>query len=77
MSDLEKRLPRPSHHEGKYIVIQVPPSTPKKDIEKQIHDALAEQPQDIFTSRISKELVIVVQEEGWDDELQGQSNKSK
>jgi hypothetical protein len=77
MSDEGKRLPQPSHHEGKYVIIQVPPSTPKKDIEKQIHDALAEQPQDIFARSISKELVIVVQEEGWDDELQGQSNKSK
>jgi hypothetical protein len=77
MSDEGKRLPQPSRHEGKYVIIQVPPSTPKKDIEKQIHDALAEQPQDIFARSISKELVIVVQEEGWDDELQGQSNKSK
>jgi hypothetical protein len=67
MSKEGKKPTVPSHHEGKYIVIQVPPSTPKKEIEKQIHDALAEQPQDVFASSISKELVIVVQEEGWDE----------
>jgi hypothetical protein len=63
MSSEEKKSPPPppSRHEEKSIVIQVPPNTSKNEIEKQIHDALAEQPQDIFVNRASKEIIIVVQ----------------
>jgi hypothetical protein len=57
------RPPAPSRHQEKSIVIQVPPNTSKQEIEKQIHAALAEQPQDIFLNRASKEIIIVVQQE--------------
>jgi hypothetical protein len=65
MSSEKKKLPPPSHHQENCIVIQVPTGTKKEDIEKQIHTALAEQPENIFATRKSKELVIVVQNEGW------------
>lgn len=65
MSNEEKKphRPVPSHHQEKSVVIQVPPNTSKEEIEKQIHAALAEQPQDLFLNRASKELIIVVQQE--------------
>jgi hypothetical protein len=67
MSNEGNKIPPPSHHEENYIVIQVPIGTKKQDIEKQISAALAEQPDDIFAKRKSRELVIVVQNEGWLD----------
>jgi hypothetical protein len=62
MSAEEKKLP--GHFEEKCIVVTVPPGTSKQEIEKQIHDALAEQPEDIFTARKCTELVIILQHEG-------------
>jgi hypothetical protein len=66
MSEEKKKgpPPAPSRHEGRYIIIQVPPKTSKDVIEKQIRDALNEQPQDIFAASVSREVIIVVQEEG-------------
>jgi hypothetical protein len=63
-AEKKKGPPPPSRHEGRYIVIQVPPKTSKEAIERQIHDALNEQPQDIFAASVSREVIIVVQEEG-------------
>ncbi len=65
MSSEKKKLPPPSHHEENCIVIQVPKGTNKQDIEKQIHAALADQPENILAKRKSKELVIVIKNEGW------------
>jgi hypothetical protein len=45
------------------IVVEVPNGT-RTEIEKQIHDALAQQPDDIFKSGKSRELVIVLQHMG-------------
>jgi hypothetical protein len=64
MSDEKRKLPPLSHHQENCLVIQVPTGTSKLEIEKQIHAALAEQPENIFAARKSKELVIVVQNEG-------------
>jgi hypothetical protein len=69
MSDEERKqfpplAPLPSHFEESCIVIPVPSGTLKREIEKQIHDALSEQPQDIFKDRKSREMVIVIQHEG-------------
>jgi hypothetical protein len=63
MSDIEKR-PSPGRYEENSIVITVPTGTLKQEIENQIHDALAEMPQDIFTGRASREVLIVLQHEG-------------
>jgi hypothetical protein len=63
MSDVEKK-PTLGHHQENSIVITVPTGTLKQEIEKQIRDALAEQPQDIFKDRQSREVLIVLQEEG-------------
>jgi hypothetical protein len=63
MSDVEKK-PTLGHHEENSIVITVPTGTLKQEIEQQIHDALAEMPQDIFKGRKSRELVLVLQHEG-------------
>lgn len=65
MSDEGKKppLPPPFIIHEQTIVIQVPPNTSKQEIENQIHKALAEQPQDIFLNRASKEVIIVVQQE--------------
>jgi hypothetical protein len=63
MSDEEKKL-SPTHYEENCIVISVPTGTLKQQIEKQIHDALAERPDDIFKDRRSREMVIVIQREG-------------
>jgi hypothetical protein len=62
MSNPEKKLP--GHFEEKCIVVTVPPNTSKQEIEKQIHEALAEQPDDIFKGRQCTELVIILQHEG-------------
>jgi hypothetical protein len=64
MSDEERKLSPPAHYEENCIVVPVLPGTLKQEIEKQIHDALAEQPQDIFKDRKSREIVIVIQHEG-------------
>jgi hypothetical protein len=66
MSDEGKKppLPPPSIIHEQSIIIQVPPHTSKQEIENQIHKALAEQPQDIFLNRASKEIIIVVQQKG-------------
>ncbi len=64
MSDEKNKLPPPSRHQENYIVIQVPTGTKKQEIEKQILAALAEQPENIFANRKSREVVIVVQDEG-------------
>jgi hypothetical protein len=61
MRDDEKKL---SHYEENCIVVPVPTGALKEEIEKQIHDALAEQPQDLFRDRKSRELVIVLQHFG-------------
>ena len=65
MSDEEKKL-SPGHFEEKCIVVTVPSGTSKQEIEKQIHEALAEQPDDIFIGkgRHCKGLVIILQHEG-------------
>jgi hypothetical protein len=63
MSDEEKKL-SPTHFEENCIVVSVPAGTLKQQIEKQIHDALAERPDDIFKDRKSREMVIVIQREG-------------
>jgi hypothetical protein len=65
MSDEEKKspIPFPPIIHDQTIVIRVPPNTSKREIENQIHKALAEQPQDIFLNRLSKEVIIVVQQE--------------
>jgi hypothetical protein len=63
MSDEGKTPPLPPPFNEQTIVIQVPPNTSKQEIEHQIHKALAEQPQDIFLKRRSKEVIIVVQQE--------------
>ena len=62
MSAEEKKLP--GHFEEKCIVVTVPTGTLKQEIENQIHDALAEMPQDIFKGRKSRELILVIQHEG-------------
>jgi hypothetical protein len=64
MSDEETKLSPPVPYEENCIVVPVPTGTLKQEIEKQIHDALAEQPQDIFKDRQSRELVIILQHEG-------------
>jgi hypothetical protein len=69
MPDEERKqfppLPRiPSHYEESSIVVPVPSGTQKRDIEQRIHDALAEQPEDIFKDRKSREMVIVLQHMG-------------
>ena len=69
MSDEERNpfppLPRiPSHYEENCIVVTVPSGTLKREIAQRIHDALAEQPQDIFKDRKSREMVIVLQHMG-------------
>jgi hypothetical protein len=64
MSGEEKKLSPPTHFEEKCIVVSVPTGTLKQQIEKQIHDALVEQPDDIFKDRKSREMVIVIQHEG-------------
>jgi hypothetical protein len=62
----EEKNPSPrkgdSPREGKCIVIEVPTGR-KEGIEKLIHDALAQQPDDIFKSG-TRELVIVLQHMG-------------
>jgi hypothetical protein len=64
MSDEEKKPSAPDHFEEKCIVVTVPPGTSIREIEQQIHDALAEQPEDIFKARQCKELVIIIRHEG-------------
>jgi hypothetical protein len=64
MAKEEKKFSPPPHYEENCIVVPVPTGTLKQEIEKQIHDALAEQPQDIFKDRKSRELVIVLQDMG-------------
>jgi hypothetical protein len=54
----------PPYYEENCIVVPVPTGALKEEIEKQIHDALAEQPQEIFKDRKSRELVIVLQHMG-------------
>jgi hypothetical protein len=63
MSDEEKKL-SPTHFEENSIVVSVPTGTLKQEIEKQIHDALAARPDDIFKGRKSREMTIVIQHEG-------------
>jgi hypothetical protein len=63
MSDEEKKL-SPTHYEENCIVVSVPTGTLKQQIEKQIHDALVDQPDDIFKDRKSREMIIVIQHEG-------------
>jgi hypothetical protein len=63
MSNVEKK-PTLGHHQENSIVITVPTGTQKQEIEQQIHDALAEQPQDIFKDRKSREVLIALQHEG-------------
>jgi predicted nucleotide-binding protein len=60
----EKKKPAPSHHLENAIIVQVPTGATKQDIENQIRAALAEQPDNILATRKSKELVIIVQNEG-------------
>jgi hypothetical protein len=64
MSKEEKKLPPPTHYEENCIVVSVPTGTLKQEIEKQIHDALAARPDDIFKDRKSREMSIVIQHEG-------------
>ena len=64
MSDEEKKPPPPVPFEENCIVVPVLTGTLKQEIEKQIHAALAGQPQDIFKHRKSRDLVIIVQHEG-------------
>jgi hypothetical protein len=52
----------PAPRKGDCIVIEVPAGR-KEGIEKQIHDALAQQPDDIFKSG-TREFVIVLQHMG-------------
>ena len=65
MANEEKKPPPPpSHHSEQNIVVQVPHGASISVIEKQIHEALAQQPEDFLRKRKSRELVIVVQDEG-------------
>jgi hypothetical protein len=68
----------PSHYKEQHIVVAVPDGTPLEVIEKQIHNALVEQPPDIIIRNRSKELVIVLQHEGNKNlPPQGSETKSK
>ncbi|MEI9978881.1 MAG: hypothetical protein WDN23_07720 [Edaphobacter sp.] len=61
----EKKRPPTSHYNDEGIVIEAPTGTPKEDIVKEIQKALAERPMDMFAGKKSKQLVIVVKDEGW------------
>lgn len=52
-----------SHHEEDCIIVQVPDGSQKAAIEREIHEALSEFPDDIFAQHPSGDLVIVVQSE--------------
>jgi hypothetical protein len=64
MPDLENKVP--GHFEEKCIVVTVPTGTSKREIEKQIHEALAEEPDDVFIGKGGhcKGFVIMLLNEG-------------
>jgi hypothetical protein len=64
MSDEQKKHKLPEHLEEKHIVVKVPPGVSKKEIEEEIHKALAQEPPDFLVRSPSKQMIIVVQVEG-------------
>jgi hypothetical protein len=71
----EKIPPVPSQHSEKNIVIQVPPGTSKKVLEKLISDALGEKPLEAIRMNRSRELIIAIHEMG-DDWERGEPKRS-
>jgi hypothetical protein len=61
----KKKRPPPSHYHDDGIVVEAPHGTPKQDTVNEIVKALNEQPDDLFKNKRSKQLVIVVKDEGW------------
>jgi hypothetical protein len=54
----------PSHHKEKHIVVEVDDLSDQDTVEAEIHKALSDQPIDEIKGKSSKELLIVVREEG-------------
>ena len=65
MSNGGKKRPPPSHTKEQFILVKSPDGTPKEDLKKEIIKALDEEPLDLFPPKKSKDLVIVVKNEGW------------
>jgi hypothetical protein len=61
----KKKRPPPSHYNDEGIVVDAPHGTPKQDIVNEVVKALNERPDELFKGKKSKQLVIVVKEEGW------------
>jgi hypothetical protein len=72
-----KKPPVPSQHSERNIVIQVPPRTSKKVLEKLISDALGEKPLEAIRANRSRELIIAVAEMGDDWERGTPESKPK
>ena len=64
MIEKEGATPRPQILHENHILVQVPTGTSLKKIEEEIHKALAEESQDFLVQSPSRQIIIVVQNEG-------------
>jgi hypothetical protein len=64
MSNEEEKPEFPKIIHEEHIVIEVPPDTSQVEIEKEIHKALSHEPQDFLRKSKSRQLIIVVKQEG-------------